>query len=228
MEAYKDNVIESDAEMRKALKGVPIVNPQHEVVVIHSEVMDCNPHTKVKFEHGEAVSKTIDKKLVIFVPSSATQTIDISAFREREIILDIRSCNIEGSVLFTIFRNFIGDFAIAAESPDGKRGKVYMSADEPYISDKPIASSKSPAKRQVAVHSFARKWTVLIDRYTFRSSDEYCAMIMAYFCKHYRVKGEHFHMYKYIYKTVRFPVEANSGLPSNKIAFALPVIRLIY
>lgn len=218
MSIYRDNVLASESEIAKALKNELTVNPEHEAVIIHSKVMDCNPHTKVKFETSDSTFKIINSKAVIFVPSSASQPIEIPEGSYKEIILDIRSCTMEGSKLFTVFRNFISDFSIMAQSPNGKKGKIYMSANEPFILDKPIGSSTGkPIKKPVIV---------LIDRYTFRASDEYCALIMAYFCKHYRVKGEHFHMYKYIYKVARFPVEDSTQ--NSKIAFALPVIRLLY
>jgi hypothetical protein len=209
-DVYNDNVLVSQAAIANSLKGEYVVSPEHAAMIAHSKALDCNPHSKVKIK-GESTGKLIGGKFVIFVPTTATTLPAIPS--GKELIIDIRSMEGSGSMLFALFANIIDAFSCNAEDPSGKKGKVYMSDAEPYISDKPIPSNNQLKKC---------KTTILLDRYTFKAGDEYCAMLMAYFYKHFTVKGKPHHMYKFIHKTVRFP----DG--DKKISFALPVIKLIY
>lgn len=217
VDIYSDNVIASKHAIRNCLKGEYAVSPEHETIIVHSKALDCNPHSKVKFKNSEPMSKRFNDKLVVFVPTTATTPVisDLSILSNvKELIIDIRSMEGKDSVLFTIFGDLVGSFACNAESPNGTKGKVYMSPNEPYISGNAI----EPEVRRM----IKPKITILLDRYTFKHGDEYSAMLLAYFYKHYTVKGKPHHMYKYIYKSVRFP----DG--DKKISFSLPVLKLEY
>ena len=212
---YSDNVIATNRAIANCLKGEYVVSPEHEAIIAHSKALDCNPHSKVKFENTESMHKRFDNKLVVFVPTTATTACipsDLSGIKE--IIIDIRSMEGKDSTLFVIFNDLISNFACNAETASGTKGKIYMSTDEPYISDIPTKPSSSKLSKY--------KITILLDRYTFKYGDEYSAMLLAYFYRHYTVKGKPHHMYKYVYKSVRFP-DGN-----KKVVFSLPVLRILY
>ena len=211
MEEYRDNILATEAEMKKCLVGEYIVSPGHEALIIHSKVMDCNPHSKIKFVGKQSERKVFGNKTVIFVPSSVTEKVSLEGVTG-EIILDIRSLDLEGSKVFHIFNDFLGDFGCPATSADGKKGKVYCSNVEPFVSNAPIQGVK------------LKKWkvTVILDRYTLKTLDEYCTMFLAFVYRNYKVIGTPHHMSRYIYKTVRF----NDG--DKKISFALPVLKLSF
>jgi hypothetical protein len=213
MQFYKDNILASDEVMKASLKGELIISPEHEALIIYSKAMDCNPHAKIKFTGEEYLMKEFGDVTVIFVPSSATITIPFKDVKTRNIVLDIRSMDMEGDKIFKVFNELIEDFSCKAVSADGKKGKIFMSNVEPFISDSVIKGKKFITKKY--------NITVLIDRYTLKSLDEYCSLLLAYLYSKFTVKGTPHHMSKYIYKTVRF----NDG--DKKISFALPVLKLL-
>jgi hypothetical protein len=188
---------------------VPI-NQDHLYNIVHSEIMDCNPHTKVKYQM-EPISEVKKGKLFIFIPSSATEPIVIPKGRE-PIVIDIRSLDLKGKSALKMFSNIVSDFKVSAESAMGKTGYIHMSPS--YISNSPNAErQKCPLA--------GRDVTVLIDRYTLFELDEYCSMLIAYFYKHFKVKGEPHKMYKYVFKEILLGNE-------RKHCVAIPVLKLNY
>lgn len=187
-----------------------VIDQNHLYNVVASRIMDCNPHTKVKYRM-EAISKRIDSEYVIFVPSSATQSIVIPK-TERKILIDIRSLDMKGKLVLHVFENLLSDFTVAAESAMGKKGKIYMTPTS-ITNKKTVERPKCPLA--------GKSVTVLVDRYSLAELDEYCAMVLAYFYSHYKVKGSPHKMYKYVFKDIRIGQH-------KKYEFAIPVLKLLY
>ena len=220
LEYISDNVVTAKIN----LTGEKIINQDHLYNVVHSRSMDCNPHTKVKYD-SEAFGKLIDGTYVVFVPSSATEPIVLDMSRTRpgrtgindldvsRVIIDIRSLNVKGKAALRLFSNIISDFSVSAQSAMGKKGTIYMTPSN--VSNSPNRERpKCPLKGKV---------TILIDRYTLCELDEYCAMLLAYFYKHFTVKGTPHAMYKYVFKDI-----VVKGPTNTKCTFAIPVLKLNY
>jgi hypothetical protein len=205
----KDNVITKITD--RSLNGENPINQDHLYTIVHSKVFDCNPHTKVKYKNDTKymTKSATDGSTMIFVPTTATGRIEVPA--TKKVILDIRSFEGKGKILFDIFHNFISDFSVKATSALGENGMIYMTPSS--ISDAPISEvAKCPISSM----------TVLIDRYTLCELDEYCVMLLAYFHKHYNVKGEPHKMHKFLFKPIRI------GAEGKKINICVPVLRLNY
>lgn len=199
------NVIKSDL----SLGGEKVIDQRHLYNIIHSKVMDCNPHTKVKYSM-ESISRDIDGTFVIFVPSSAKEPIVVPN-SAKKVIIDIRSLDVKGKQALQLFSNIVSDFSVKGRSAMGKVGTIYMTPTS--VSDSAnVERPKCPLKQSV---------TILIDRYTLYELDEYCTMLLAYFYKHYNVKGSPHKMHKYIFKEIRVGDD-------KKYEFAIPVIKLDY
>lgn len=204
----KDNVIAKIDN--KSLNGEISANQDHVYTIIHSKIFDCNPHTKVKYKDGvQHMTKVSGNTTMIFVPTTATQRIDIP--NTKKVILDIRSFEGKGKILFDIFHNFISDFSVKATSALGETGTIYMTPSS--ISDTQISEIAKPLIGNKEV-------TVLVDRYTLCELDEYCTMLLAYFRKHYRVKGQLHKMNNFIFKPIRI------GQEGKKINICVPVLKL--
>jgi hypothetical protein len=204
-----DNVIKIIT--KNSLKGERAINQDHLYTIVHSAIFDCNPHTKVKYKNMEAISKVEGDTTIIFVPTTATKPIDMPS--TSKVILDIRSFEGKGSILFEIFGNFIGNFSMKAVTALDEKGIIYM--DRKGITDaedKIVKSAKAPI----------RNMTVILDRYTLCELDEYCTMLLAYFYKNYKVNGEPHKMHKFIFKPIRI------GKEGEKINICVPVLRLMY
>lgn len=188
------------------ISGEKIINQDHLYNIVHSRSTDCNPHTKVKYE-SESFSGNVDGTHVIFVPSSAKEPIVIPA--AKSVIIDIRSLDVKGKAALQLFSNIVSDFSVTARSAMGKKGTIYMSPSD--VSDAPNRERPKCPYKSI---------TILLDRYTLCELDEYCAMLLAYFYKHYTVKGKPHAMYKYVFKDIVV------GAP--KCTFAIPVLKLDY
>ena len=205
-----DNVIRKFG--MKDLKDEHIVNQDHLYTIVHSHIFDCNPHTKIKYMKDAPVSmKMVDNVLTIFVPTTTKSPIEIPN-GTKNIILDIRSYEGKGKELFTIFNAFISDFAVNAMSAVGEKGKIYMNPTS-------VSDTNTTERPQCPLKS--AKVTVLIDRYTLSELDEYCSMLLAYFYKHYTVKGKPHKMFNYIFKPIRI------GEVGKKINICVPVLKLL-
>lgn len=199
-----ENVIKNDL----SIGDEKVIDQRHLYNIVHSKVMDCNPHTKVKY-NMESISRNIDGTFVIFVPSSAKEPIVVPN-SAKKVIIDIRSLDVKGKPALQLFSNIVSDFSIKAKSAMGKVGTIYMTPTS--ISDSAnVERPKCPLKSV----------TILIDRYTLSELDEYCTMLLAYFYKHYNVKGSPHKMHKYIFKEIRVGED-------KKYEFAIPVIKLDY
>jgi hypothetical protein len=187
-----------------------VINQNHLYNIVYSKVMDCNPHTKVKYRM-ECIAKQIGKDYVIFVPSSAKEPIVIPS-SAKQIIIDIRALDVKGKNVLHLFKNIISDFSVNAKSATGKVGKIYMTPS--YVSDsKNVEQPKCPLA--------GKKVTIILDRYSLSELDEYCSMVIAYLYAHYTVKGEPHKMHKYIFKTIRVGQH-------KKYEFAIPVLMIHY
>lgn len=191
------------------LDGEKIINQDHLYNIVHSRMMDCNPHTKVKYSM-ETISKKIGKSFVIFVPSSAKNPIIIPP-EEKDIILDIRSLDISGRDVLTVLGPLLSDFSIKCTSKI-KSGTTYLTPSN--VTDQPIAERPQCPMKD-------KKVTILVDRYTLCELDQYCTTVLAYFYKHYNVNGIPHKMYKYIFRTIVVGTD-------KKYKFAIPVIKLSY
>lgn len=208
LEYIKDNVIADVDE--SVLKDEKILNQGHLYNAIYSGVMDCNPHTKVKYR-CEAMTGYVQGKsdYVVFVPSSATEPIVIDN-KAKNITIDIRGLDVKGKQVLKLFENITSDHMVSAKSELGKTGKIYMTPTK-------ISDTKTTERPKCPLSG--RNVTVLIDRYTLNELDEYCTLMLDYFFKHFRVKGKPHKMYKYIFKEIRVGKD-------KKYVFAIPVIKI--
>jgi len=190
------------------LKGEYIINQDHLYTIVHSRIFDCDPHTKVKYDDADIMSKQFGDTFVVFIPTTAKTPIEIP--KCGKCILDVRSCELKGKDVFAIFTNFISDFSVNATSAFGEKGTIYMTPST--ISDNKISEKPNTLK--------GIKVTVILDRYSFCELDEYCSMLLAYFYKHYEVKGTPHKLYKHIFKPIRI------GEAGNKVNIAVPVLKL--
>lgn len=207
----KDNVIRKFNE--SDLKGENVINQEHLYTIVHSRIFDCDPHTKVKYKGADVMYKQSGDTLVVFVPTTATSSVEIPDSIKR-CILDIRSYEGKGKQVFDVFHNLIGEYSVMACSAFGEKGKIYMTADAIY-DEKSRGEHKGGKKINTKI-------TVLLDRYTLSELDEFCSMLLAYFYGHYEVKGTPHKMSKFIFKPIRI------GETNKKINICVPVLKLIY
>lgn len=238
MDNYEDNVVVDIAAIKAAVDEEKPISKQQMYNMIFSRCTDCNMHCKVSFKNAQPDVKTLDGITRIFVPSSATTLLplisELPASTKFEI--DIRSLDVKGEVAMDIFKPFLAEFSCKVRngkyvdmckldrSLENKEftaklvpqscDEIFMNVTSPYISSMPI---KSPVRGRF----HASDVTIIVDRRTLMQCDSYCAMIYAYFFKHFKVVGTPHPMHKYVFRPMTFS-------KPTRIEISVAILQLDY